>query len=130
MSSPYQYPWVNFSAPMREVIDSTETLFYTAPAVTIFDSIIATNTSENEIFINFRILGERTQPDATDPAPEKPYVAYKRLIKKYESIEVMPSPHSILILEVGDFAYINSDSSGNTFSCIVAGRQLLETQPL
>src|SRR6185437_7809934 len=115
---------------MRQTIDSTEILFYTAPAVTIFDSIIATNTSENEIFIDFRILAERTQPEATDPFPEKPYVAYKRLIKKYESIEVLPSSQSFVILQAGDFAYMNSDFSGNTFSCIVSGRQLLETQPL
>jgi len=112
---------------MRETIDSAELLFYTAPAVTIFDSIIATNTTEQDIFVDFRILGERIQPDSEEPTAEKPYLAYKRLITKHQSIEVMPSPHSIVILQAGDFAYINSDFSGNTFSCIISGRQLLET---
>ena len=129
MTSPYQWPWVEFSSPAREVIDSTETLFYIASAVTIFDSIIVTNTCQNEIFVNFRILCERTQPDADNPTSEKPYIAYKRPIQKYETIELLPSSKSFVILEVGDFAYFNSDFSGNTFSCFVSGRKLLETQP-
>jgi len=111
---------------MREQIDSSELLFYTSPAVTIFDSIIVTNTTEQDIFVDFRILGERIEPESEDPVVEKPYVAYKRLIEKYQSIELIPE--SIVILEAGDFAYANSDLSGNTFSCIVAGRQLLETR--
>ncbi len=127
MASPYQYPWVNFFAPMRETIDSAELLFYTAPAVTIFDSIIVTNTTEQDIFVDFRILGERIQPESDDPVTEKPYVAYKRLVTKNQSIELLPSSQSMVILQAGDFAYANSDFSGNTFSCLVAGRQLLET---
>lgn len=112
---------------MRETIDSSELLFYTAPAVTIFDSIIVTNTTEQDIFVDFRILGERTQPDSDNPTAEKPYVAYKRVVAKHQSIELLPSPQSLVILQAGDFAYANSDFSGNTFSCLVAGRQLLET---
>lgn len=127
MASPYQYPWVDFCAPMRETIDSTETLFYKAPAVTLFDSIIVTNLKDEIIFIDFRMLGERTRPEEDDPTVEKPWVAYKRSVPPYGTIELMPSAHSVLTLEAGDFAYLNSDSSGNTFSCIVSGRQLLET---
>lgn len=127
MASPYQYPWVNFCAPMRETIDSTEILFYKSPAVTLFDSILVTNLTNEDIFIDFRILGERTRPDEDDPTVEKPWVAYKRLVPSSSSIELMPSPQSVLTLEAGDFAYLNSDSAGNTFSCIVSGRQLLET---
>ncbi len=127
MASPYQYPWVSFRSFLRQTIDSTEYLFYTAPAVTIFDSIIVTNTTNQDIFIDFRILGERTQPDADSPEVEKPWVAYKRLVQKNQTIELLPTSQSMIILEAGDFAYCNSDFSGNTFSCIVAGRQLLET---
>jgi hypothetical protein len=110
---------------MRETIDSTELLLYTAPAVTIFDSILVTNTTEQDIFVYFRILGERIQPDRDDPDVEKPYVAYKRLVTKYQSIELIPE--SIVTLQAGDFAYMNSDFSGNTFSCIISGREFLET---
>lgn len=127
MASPYQYPWVNFCSPMRETIDSTELLLYTAPAVTIFDSILVTNKTEQDIFVDFRILGERIHPDSDDPVTEKPYVAYKRLVTKHGSVELLPSSQSMVILEAGDFAYANSDFSGNTFSCIISGRQLLET---
>lgn len=112
---------------MRQTIDSTETLFYTAPAVTLFDSIIVTNTTNEDIFIDFRLLGERTRPGEDDPVVEKPWVAYKRLVTAYNSIELLPTSQSLIILEAGDFAYVNSDLSNNTFSCIVAGRQLLET---
>jgi len=112
---------------MRESMDSSETLFYTAPAVTFFDSIIITNLTNREIFIDFRLLGERIRPEGNDPVVEKPWVAYKRLVPPYSTIELMPSAHSALILEAGDFAYLNSDSSGNKFSYIIAARQFLET---
>lgn len=113
---------------MRESIDSSETLFYTAPAVTIFDSIIVTNLVNKDIFIDFRLLGERTRPEGNTPVVEKPWLAYKRVVPPYSSIQLMPTSDSIAILQAGDFAYLNSDSSGNRFSCIVAGRQLLETK--
>lgn len=112
---------------MRETIDSTELLFYKAPAVTLFDSIMVTNLKDEEIFIDFRILGERTRPEEDDPTIEKPWVAYKRSVPANSTVELLPTPQSVLTLEAGDFAYLNSDSSGNTFSCIVSGRQLLET---
>jgi hypothetical protein len=127
LASPYQYPWVAFRSFLRQSIDSTEYLFYTAPVVTIFDSIIVTNTTNQEIFVDFTILGERIQPNIDDPQVEKPWLAYKRLVDKNQSIELLPTSQSMVILEAGDFAYCNSDFSGNTFSCIVSGRQLLET---
>jgi len=128
LASPYQYPWVAFRSVLRQSVGSTELLLYTAPAATIFDSIIVTNTTNQDIFVDFRILGERTPPDSDDPVTEKPFIAYKRLVTAYNSIEILPSPQSIITLEAGDFAYANSDYSGNTFSCIISGRQLLETQ--
>jgi hypothetical protein len=112
---------------MRESMDSSETLFYTAPAVTLFDSIIITNLTKKDIFIDFRLLGERIRPDGDSPVVEKPWVAYKRLVPPYSTIELMPSAHSVLTLEAGDFAYLNSDCSGNRFSYIISARQLLET---
>jgi hypothetical protein len=127
LGSPYQYPWVAFRSVLRQSIDSTEYLLYKAPSVTIFDSIIVTNLTEQDIFIDFRILGERIPPDLDDPEVEKPWVAYKRLVEKNQTIELLPTSQSMIILEAGDFAYCNSDYSRNLFSCIVSGRQLLET---
>lgn len=128
MPSPYQYPWVNFGSVLVQSINSTELLLYTAPAVTIFDSILVTNTTNQDIFIDFRILGERTSPDGDVPVVQKPFLAKSRLVEKNSSIELLPTTQSIVILEAGDFAYVNSDFSGNTFDCIISYRQLLETQ--
>lgn len=112
---------------MRETLDSSETLFYTAPSVTLFDSIIITNLTKKNIYIDFRLLGERKRPESDDLIVEKSWVAKNRLVPPHDTIELMPTGHSVLTLEAGDFAYFNSDSSGNRFSCIVSARQLLET---
>ncbi|MGN6560759.1 MAG: hypothetical protein ACTHJ2_09570 [Candidatus Nitrosocosmicus sp.] len=117
MGSPYQYPWVKFGSVMTAGIDSSETLLYTAPAATIIDSIIATNTTDQDIFIDLRTL--RVDGD-------EPHVAYRRLVEKNNSIELLPSTQSILTLEPGDFVYAKSDFSNNLFDCIMSYRQLLE----
>lgn len=127
MASPYQYPWVEFGSVLVQNIDSTELLLYTAPAATIVDSVILTNTTKNDIFIDFKILGERTLPSGGSPIAQKPYIANKREIKANSSIELLPTPQSNIILQAGDFAYANSDFSGNRFDCVISYRQLLET---
>ena len=127
MPSPYQYPWVNFGSVLIQNVDSTELLLYTAPAATIIDSIIITNLTEKDIFIDFKILGERIPPLGDSPVAQKPFLAKRRLVEKSSGIEILPTPQSIVILEAGDFVYANSDSSRNTFDCIISYRQLLET---
>lgn len=127
MASPYQYPWVNFGSVLSTNIDSTELLLYTAPAATIIDSIIITNLSPKEIFIFFKILGERTPPLGSSPIAYKPFLANRRVVEKESSIEILPTPQSTVTLEAGDFLYANSDSSGNRFDCVISYRQLLET---
>jgi hypothetical protein len=106
---------------MEPDIDSTELLLYLAPVTSIFHSIIATNTTERDIYIDVKCL----RPDSG-----KPTFAYKRLITKYQSIEVLPDSRSLLIMEPGDFLYAQSDFSGNTFDIIAAYTQLLETAPI
>ena len=127
MGSPYQYPWVNFGSVLSHNVDSTELLLYAAPAATIIDSIIITNLANRDIFIDFKILGERTPPLGNSPVAQKPYLANRRLVEKASSIEILPTPQSIVTLEAGDFLYANSDFSGNRFDCIISYRQLLET---
>ncbi len=124
MPSPYQYPWVKFGSITVANIDSSEQLLYTAVNATIFDSIIVTNTTKQEIFIDFSMLTERLIDG--EPVNQKPFVARNRLIEKYQSLELLPATQSILILEAGDFVYANSDFSNNTFDCIISYRQLLE----
>lgn len=127
MSSPYQYPWVKFGSVLMHNIDSTELLLYTAPAATIVDSILITNLTNKDIFVDFKVLGERIPPFGDSPVTQKPFVANRRLVEKASTIEILPTPQSIVTLEAGDIAYANSDFSGNRFDCIISYRQLLET---
>ncbi len=125
MASPYQYPWVEFGSILISGIDSSEFLLFTADKATIFDSILITNTTEEEIFVDFSILGERTINDVL--VDQKPFVARKRLVEKSQSIDLLTQIQTSVTLQYGDFAYANSDFSGNTFDCIISYRKLLET---
>lgn len=124
MPSPYQYPWVKFGSVTVANIDSSELLIFTAVNATIFDSIIVTNTTEQEIFVDMSMLTERIIDET--PVNQKPFIARKRLVEKSQSLELLPATQSLLTLEAGDFIYANSDFSGNRFDCIISYRQLLE----
>lgn len=125
MASPYQYPWVNFFSTPTASIDSTSTLIGGAISTSIIDSIYVCNTSDQDIFIDITILAERNLTPITT------YRIKKFFLPKNESAELISPTHnqvnSVLILETGDTLFGNSDFSGNTFDCVVSGRQLLET---
>lgn len=125
MGSPYQYPWVNYGSVTVADIDSTEQLLFTASKVTIIVSIIACNTTDREIFIDFNLLTERIIDDV--PVDQKPYVVKNRLLSNLQSTELLPSADSIIILQPGDFVYAKSDFSNNLWDCIMSYEELLET---
>jgi hypothetical protein len=117
LPSPYQYPWVNFGLEMTPNIDSTPTLVFGKPNNSIVDTIVLCNTTEQDIFIDIKILGER------DDVPITVYRVNNYLIPKLGSAQILGES---MILQAGDLLYANSDFADNTFDCMISYRQLLE----
>jgi len=122
LASPYQYPWVDFFSSLTSSIDSTPLIVCGKEKTSIVDSIFVCNTTEQDIFVDVTILGER------DSVATTVYRVKNHLLPKNGSAELISvnQVDSVLILQAGDLLYANSDFSGNTFDSIVSGRQLLE----
>lgn len=121
LSSPYQWPWVNFNLAPTADIDSTNTLIFGSQSNCIVDSIFVCNTSPQDIYIDITILAERVIDD-----PTTTYIVKKYLLKKSEGVELIKE--SVINLQSGDTMYAKSDFADNTFDCMISYRELLETE--
>lgn len=117
MPSPYQFPWVNHKLEMTPQIGSTPQVVFAKAVVSILDSIVLCNTTDQEMFVDIYIL----RPG--DP-PITCYRSNKLLIPKRSSIQVLEKP---MIIEANDLMYAQSDYSNHLFDCMISNEQLLET---
>lgn len=103
-------------------IESTPTLIFGSQQSCYIDSISFCNTTDNDLFFDLFIAGERTINNVL--VAVQAYHSKKRLLKANQTLELelgaLKSPQS------GDLFYANSDFSGSTFDVLVSYRELTE----
>lgn len=123
MASPYQWPWVDPISVPTSGVDSTPTIIYGQQITSFIDSVHLCNTTDQDIYVDIKILGEREEDNQF--VVKEAYLARKLFIPKFGRIEVMGMPKT---MQSGDLMYANSDFSGNFFDSHISARLLLETQ--
>jgi hypothetical protein len=123
LASPYQWPWVDPISVLTVGVDSTPAIIYGQQITSFIDSVHLCNTTDQDIYVDIKILGEREEDNVF--VTKESYLARRLFIPKFGSIEVMGKPKT---MQSGDLMYANSDFSGNFFDSHISARVLLETQ--
>lgn len=118
---PFSYPWVNFLMNPFSSIGSTPQMIVGSQYPCVVDSILACNTTDQDIYIDLTILTERSL------VAQNNQIVKRLLLTKYKTEELLSL--APLGLQDGDLLYVNSDFSSNRFDCLVSYREIREEAP-
>jgi len=114
-----------FVIPKLEItpnVGSTPEKIFGSQQSCFIDSISLCNTTDDDLFFDIKVLGEREENNVL--VPKEAYHSKKRLLKANETLELELG--TLKMPQSGDLFYANSDFSGNRFDVLVSYRELTE----
>lgn len=88
----------------------------------VLDSIWLVNTTEDNVFVDLRVITERTVSDGIEVS--EGYLTKSQFLDDYQRKEILKG--SILYLEPQDLLYVATDFSAKNIDCLVSYREVVD----
>lgn len=113
--------FVEFKLRATANIDNSGAIVFQSEKACILDSIWLSNTTEENIFVDFKIIIERLVDNETQTIESSH--TKNRILEDFKNEELLKG--SVLYMQANDIMYANSDFSSHVFDCNISYREIL-----